>query len=63
MENLAENLQPSQCFEIKNCLPDKEKFEIIRQKEVLPYSYVNSLEKFKQEQLPLINNLYDKLRN
>lgn len=63
LEKLAESLEPTQCIEIKKYFSDKNKFDIIRQKGVFPYSYVDCMEKLDQNHLPSKDDFFDKLRN
>lgn len=63
LKKLVQSLDTSQCIEIKNYFSDECKFDIIRWKLVFPYSYVNSVAKLQEEQLPLNTEFYDKLRN
>lgn len=63
LEKLANSLDSSQCFEIQKRFSDKKKFQLIRQKGVFPYSFVDSLKKLENEELPTIDDFYDELRN
>ena len=62
LEQLAESLETDQCIEIKKHFQDPYQFNEIRKKGVYPYSYVDSMEKLYEKQLPAIEHFYDKLR-
>nr|CAI5852098.1 unnamed protein product [Callosobruchus analis] len=59
LETLASFLDPSQCREVRQTFPDDIRFEIMRQKGVLPYSYLTDMEKFKETSLPPKECFYD----
>lgn len=62
LEKISETLDPKQCIEIKKYFSDTAQFNEIRKKGIYPYSYVNSIDKLYETQLPAIENFYDELR-
>lgn len=63
LEKLTKSLSPEQFVEIKRYFPDCRKFNLIKQKGVFPYSYVNDIEKLNESSLPSHNDFYDVLRS
>ncbi|KAK5647553.1 hypothetical protein RI129_002445 [Pyrocoelia pectoralis] len=61
LNTLANNLSDSQCVEIKNMFGTGGGFELIRQKGVFPYSFVDALDKLDVTKLPQKDDFFDKL--
>ncbi|XP_023310398.1 uncharacterized protein LOC111691573 [Anoplophora glabripennis] len=61
LENLAANLNDSQFEEIVKYFPDQERFNLIRQKCVFPYSFLTDINKLNKSELPTKDEFYDKL--
>ncbi|KAJ8909605.1 hypothetical protein NQ315_003716 [Exocentrus adspersus] len=61
LENLASNLNDDQFQETRKYFPNRDQFQLIRQKGVFPYSFVTSLDKLNHETLPTKEDFYDKL--
>lgn len=62
LDKLSQTLESSQCSEIRKYFQDDTKFNMIRQKGVFPYSYVDSFAKLDEQQLPSRDKFYDNLR-
>ncbi|CAG9761209.1 unnamed protein product [Ceutorhynchus assimilis] len=62
LDSLSESLDPNQCVEIKRYFRDPNLFNKIMKKGVYPYSYVDTMGGFHENQLPSIGNFYDKLK-
>nr|WP_253308882.1 DNA polymerase [Rickettsia endosymbiont of Ceutorhynchus assimilis] len=62
LDKLSQNLKPEQCREVRNFFPAEDEFQIIRQKGVFPYSYVDSFSKLDDIKLPSIDGFYNDLR-
>ena len=62
LQTLAGYLSDEQCVEVRKYFPEASKFDLIRQKGVFPYSYVDSLAKLTETSLPLYRDFYDTLR-
>ncbi|KAB0790736.1 hypothetical protein PPYR_15666 [Photinus pyralis] len=58
---LSKNLSDSECNEIKTFFGTGRAFELIRQKGVFPYSFVDAFDKLDQTQLPNKADFFDKL--
>ena len=63
LETLGQNLTNEQCNEVRKHFANQTEFSLMRLKGVFPYSYLDSLEKLQEPQLPTKNDFYDKLRN
>ncbi|CAG9769955.1 unnamed protein product [Ceutorhynchus assimilis] len=62
LDKLSQNLKPEQCREVRKFFPAEDEFQIIRQKGVFPYSYVDSFSKLNDNKLPSIDDFYNQLR-
>ena len=62
LDELGINLKPEQCRGVKKYFLVEEEFQLIRQKGVFPYSYVDSFSKLNDTKLPSIDEFYDKLK-
>lgn len=62
LDTLSQNLTSDQCVEIKKHFGNDLKFEIMKQKGVFPYSYVDSFDRLEEKRLPTYEDFYDKLR-
>ena len=61
---LVDNLKKSGLDKFQNLKKEfKEKFELLTQKGIYPYDYMNSLEKFSETQLPAKEDFYSKLND
>ncbi|XP_054275402.1 uncharacterized protein LOC128994697 [Macrosteles quadrilineatus] len=61
LSKLADNL-PNECFiETKRRFPDSTQFTLLTRKGVFPYSYISSVEKLQETQLPPRQAFYNKL--
>ncbi|XP_054277901.1 uncharacterized protein LOC128996535 [Macrosteles quadrilineatus] len=61
LSKLADNL-PNECFkETKRRFPDPTQFTLLTRKGVFPYSYISSVEKLQETQLPPRQAFYNKL--
>ncbi|KAJ8911232.1 hypothetical protein NQ315_012219 [Exocentrus adspersus] len=63
LQALGGNLNPDLFFETKKHFPDQRKFELMRQKGVFPYNFVDSLDKLDYDRLPSKREFYDKLND
>lgn len=63
LETLAQNLTDEQCIETRKFFVNENEFRLTRQKGVFPYSYVDSIEKLNERQLPSKSNFYDSLQD
>lgn len=63
LADLAQYLPSSDFNEIKKYFGEGEKFQLMKQKGVFPYSYVDSISKLDEQQLPSPEQFYDKLRD
>lgn len=61
LAQLAETLTPDQCVEIKTKFGNGVQFDLMRQKGVFPYSYIDSFSKLDQNTLPTVEQFYDPL--
>lgn len=61
LEVLAKGLSENEFIETKKHFPNKEEFDLIRQKGVFPYSFVDNLNKLDSPYLPCRKDFYDKL--
>ena len=59
LANLVKNLQEDEFNNLKKIFKDNTK--LLCKKEVYPYDYVNSIEKFKENSLPSIEKLFSQL--
>lgn len=62
LDNLASNLSDEEFQQTKKYFPDKDQFNIIRQKGVFPYSFLTDLNKLNNKTLPTKEEFYDKLK-
>jgi hypothetical protein len=63
LENLGNGLEDSDFRETRKYFSDDAKFNLMRQKGVFPYSFVDSIEKMNNPKLPTKNEFYDNLRD
>ena len=64
LSGLADNLARSGMEKFQNLKKEfKENFELLTQKGVYPYDYMNCLEKFSETQLPIKEDFYSKLND
>lgn len=63
LETLAANLEADQCREVRRKFPEDVRFNIMRQKGVMPYSYLDDISKLKERSLPCMDEFYDSLRD
>ncbi|KAJ8910948.1 hypothetical protein NQ315_014954 [Exocentrus adspersus] len=63
LQTLGANLSSDLFFETKKHFPDQIKFDLMRQKGVFPYNFVDSLDKLNYNGLPSRNDFYDKLND
>ncbi|KAK4871823.1 hypothetical protein RN001_015947 [Aquatica leii] len=63
LDKLAQNLNPDQFVHVRKYFSDVNKFNLIRQKGVFPYSYIDSYARLKETRLPSYNEFYDQLRD
>ncbi|XP_074029419.1 uncharacterized protein [Leptinotarsa decemlineata] len=61
LEKLGANLTSDQCLEMHKHFPQIEKFNLMRQKGVFPYSFVDDIDKLNYPLLPTKNQFYDTL--
>ncbi|CAH1101722.1 unnamed protein product [Psylliodes chrysocephalus] len=63
LAGLSENL-PSEFFvETRKCFAEKEKIDLMRQKGVFPYNFMDNIMKLDHPNLPSKDEFYDKLNN
>ncbi|CAG9769728.1 unnamed protein product [Ceutorhynchus assimilis] len=62
LDKLSQNLKPEQCREVRKNFPAEDEFQMIRQKGVFPYSYVDSFSKLDDTKLLSIDGFYNDLR-
>lgn len=62
LEKLAKNLSSDQFVEVKRHFPNQAEFELMSQKGVFPYSFVDSINKLS-EPFPARENFYDEFKN
>ncbi|KAK4885978.1 hypothetical protein RN001_002249 [Aquatica leii] len=63
LDKLAQNLNSDQFVHVRKYFSDVNKFNLIRQKGVFPYSYIDSYARLKETRLPSYNEFYDQLRD
>ncbi|XP_064215761.1 uncharacterized protein LOC135265262 [Tribolium castaneum] len=63
LEKLAAALDDAQCMEVKRYFPVDREFQLIRQKGVFPYSFIDDFSKLDLTELPQKIDFYDKLRD
>lgn len=63
LETLASALSREQCVEIINYFKDDDKIDLIRQKGVFPYSYLDHVDKLKERSLPNKKQFYNELKD
>ena len=63
LENLGNGLSDSEFKETRKHFVDDNQFSLMRQKGVFPYSYVDSIEKMNNLNLPTKDEFYDQLRD
>jgi len=63
LDKLSKNLQRDQFINLKKYFGDEKKFDLVRRKGVLPYDYVDGLEKLKEEKLPPKEAFYSRLND
>lgn len=63
LQNLGENLEANQFTETRKLFPENEKFNLMRQKGIFPYSFVDKLEKLNTEFLPSKEQFFDSLND
>lgn len=61
LQNLGANLDDSQLVAMRSFYDDDDKFDLMRQKGVFPYSFMDSLEKLNKTELPSKEEFYDNL--
>lgn len=61
LDNLSKTLESGQCREVRRYFSEEDKFNLIRQKGVFPYTYVDSLEKLEDMSLPPKEKFYNSL--
>ncbi|XP_074037614.1 uncharacterized protein [Leptinotarsa decemlineata] len=61
LQQLGESLSDEQCYETRKCFPENEKFLLMRQKGVFPYSFVKNLTTLDCTELPSKSDFYDQL--
>ena len=62
LDKLASNLHDEHMSNLMSYYPEKEKFSLLRRKGVYPYEWVDTDDKFKEEQLPSKKEFYSELR-
>ncbi|XP_030764719.1 uncharacterized protein LOC115888968 isoform X2 [Sitophilus oryzae] len=63
LSNLGNGLSIENFKETKKHFPEKEKFDLMRQKGVFPYTFMDSLKKMNNRSLPTKHEFYDDLNN
>ncbi|KAK4882447.1 hypothetical protein RN001_005766 [Aquatica leii] len=63
LEKLGSYLQDNQCIETRKYFSEDSKFDLVRQKGVFPYSYVDAFEKLDVTKLPDSKDFYDTLND
>ena len=63
LENLGNGLVALDFKETQKHFSDDAKFNLMRQKGVYPYSFVDSIDKMNNPELPTKNEFYDNLRD
>lgn len=63
LDKLSQPLDPNQCIEMKEYFNEPEKIEEIRHKRVFLYSYIDSIEKHEDQNLPNRESFFDVLKN
>ncbi|EFA09106.1 hypothetical protein TcasGA2_TC015228 [Tribolium castaneum] len=61
LDKLSQTLTSNECLTIRKHFPDDNQFNLIRQKGVFPYSYLDCFNKLDDTSLPLIQQFYDNL--
>ena len=62
LDTLSSNLDDQQCREVRKFFPDDLQFNYMRQKGVMPYSYIDDISKLQDKQLPCRGKFFDELR-
>lgn len=62
LDKLSAKLPTQYCVELRKHFGDGKKFDLMRKKGVFPYSFMDSVEKLKYENLPNRCEFYDKLK-
>ena len=62
LDKLVSNL-PDKAFKYTNDIFKNEQFNLMKQKGIYPYDYIDSFEKFNNEQLPSKDDFYSILNN
>lgn len=63
LDKLAANLEDEQCNNTRKFFPDEIQFQLMRQKGIFPYSYLDSLTKLSNTELPSKLDFYDSLQD
>ena len=59
LEKLGSYLTNDNCRELRRYIVDDDKFRLLRQKGVFPYSFIDSIEKLEYPQLPSVDEFFD----
>ncbi|XP_060527092.1 uncharacterized protein LOC132702478 isoform X2 [Cylas formicarius] len=62
LDRLSRKLNDSQCREVKKIFKNEQEFQLIRQKGVFPYTYLDSFSKLDETKLPSHEDFYDSMR-
>ncbi|XP_074026081.1 uncharacterized protein [Leptinotarsa decemlineata] len=61
LQELGDNLDEKHFVETRKYFPEQDKFKLMRQKGVFPYSFIDSLDKLNYSSIPSKVDFYDKL--
>jgi len=61
LDSLASYLKEENLTTMKSFFTDSNKFQVVKRKSIFPYSYLNSVERLSDTQLPSRENFYNQL--
>ncbi|XP_065211659.1 uncharacterized protein LOC135839514 [Planococcus citri] len=63
LDELVKNLEPNQMSNMKARFPDDDEFQLLKEKGVFPYEYIDGRNKLKEQSIPPQDVFYSKLKD
>ena len=63
LDKLASNLTSDKLHNLRNCYPEENEFQLLQNKGLYPYDYIDDETKLSSEQIPMKLDFYNKLKD
>ena len=63
LDKLASNLTSDKLHNLRNCYPEENEFQLLQNKGLYPYDYIDDETKLSSEQIPTKLDFYNKLKD